>query len=83
MSVVKKQFSSIEETQDWLKSLDIQPYEITVTIAEQKKVKNEPKNRMVRALYKHIEETGGLNGHGEEILKLGQDFRDSFYFAKD
>ena len=82
MSMVKKQFSSIAETQDWLKSLDIQPYEITVTIAEQKKAENEPKNAMVRALYKHIEETGGLK-HGEEILKLGQDFRDSFYFEKD
>lgn len=40
---------------------------------DKKSSEKKPKNAMVCALYKHI----------EEILKLGQDFRDSFYFEKD
>ena len=80
MPIVKKQFNSIEDTQAWLKEVDTNPHNITVTFTEEETTK--PKNATVRAIFKHIEETGGLK-HGEEILKLGKDFRDSFYFEKD
>ncbi len=81
MPIVKKQFNSIEDTQAWLKEVDTKPHNITVIFADEEET--EPENATVRAIFKHIEETGGLSGHGEEILRLGRDFRDSFYFEKD
>jgi hypothetical protein len=41
------------------------------------------KNRTANAILSRIDQTGGLDGKGEEIRELGQGFRKSFEFKHD
>lgn len=41
------------------------------------------KNKTANAILNRIDKTGGLDGKGEEVRKLGQGFRESFEFKHD
>ena len=71
-----------------LSRLEKIPFEILEKLVLGEDLKEEEtyifaKNKTANAILSRINKTGGLDGQGEEIRKLGQGFRESFEFKHD
>lgn len=81
----------LEQKGQSLKSLagtKITPELLEQLLLQQKKEKiQQPvqysENKTAQAIFEHIDETGGLDGHSEKIKQLGREFREDFVFQHD